>query len=431
LKTLIELKEIEEEKKLILVLGDSPLSPSGVGSQLQIVIRALLSTGRYKFYCLGGAIKHKNYNAIKTEEFGDDLIIQPVDGYGTPDMIRSILNQMKPDMLLFMTDPRFFTWLWMIEHEIRPHIPMIYFHVWDNYPYPKFNKRLYESNDFIVTISKLTDDVVRTVAPSVRTKRLGHSVNMDIFRKFSKVEKDKLINEISIPSEDLKKKTIFFWNSRNARRKQSGTVIWWFKEFLNQVGDDKAMLIMHTDTKDSNGQDLDAIVHDLGLGNGQVFFSRQKIPQEAMAAYYNIADFTINISDAEGFGLSAVESLACETPIIVTMTGGLQEQVTDGEQFFGVGIEPSSKTIIGGQDVPYIYEDRISEGDFVDACIKMHNLSEDERQKLGERCREHVEKNYNFDEYCDNWVEVVEEVIEEFGSWETRKGYQSWRNINI
>ena len=37
---------------------------------------------------------------------------------------------------------------------------------------------------------------------------------------------------------------------------------------------------------------------------------------------------TVGISDAEGFGLSTFESLACETPIVVTMTGGLQEQVT-------------------------------------------------------------------------------------------------------
>ena len=69
---------------------------------------------------------------------------------------------------------------------------------------------------------------------------------------------------------------------------------------------------------------------------------------------YNMADCTINISDAEGFGLGTLESLACGTPIIVNMTGGLQEQVTDGEEWFGIGIEPASKAIIGSLDVPYI-----------------------------------------------------------------------------
>ena len=36
---------------------------------------------------------------------------------------------------------------------------------------------------------------------------------------------------------------------------------------------------------------------------------------------YNMADVTVSISDAEGFGLSIAESLACQTPCIVNMTG--------------------------------------------------------------------------------------------------------------
>ena len=78
-----------------------------------------------------------------------------------------------------------------------------------------------------------------------------------------------------------------------------------------------------------------------------------------------MADTTINISDAEGFGLATLESLSCGTPILITMTGGLQDQITDGETWFGVGLEPCSKTVIGSQQVPYIYEDRISKRIFL------------------------------------------------------------------
>ena len=52
---------------------------------------------------------------------------------------------------------------------------------------------------------------------------------------------------------DTEKRFIFFWNNRNARRKMSGSVLWWFKEFLDEVGHDKAALIMHTDPKDPHG----------------------------------------------------------------------------------------------------------------------------------------------------------------------------------
>ena len=113
---------------------------------------------------------------------------------------------------------------------------------------------------------------------------------------------------------------------------------------------------------------------------------------QKLGALYNIADCTINVSDAEGFGLATLESLSCGTPIIVNMTGGLQEQVTNGEDWFGIGIEPVSKALIGSQQVPYIYEDRIGEEDFINALTKMYEMSKEDRDKLGMAGRDHVIK---------------------------------------
>ena len=108
------------------------------------------------------------------------------------------------------------------------------------------------------------------------------------------------------------------------------------------------------------------------------------------------------------------------------MTGGLQEQVTDGENWFGIGIEPSSKSVIGSQQVPYIYEDRISKEDFKAALHKIYNMTSEERRSLGKLGRSHVEKNYSFEGYCEKWVEIMTEVHEKHGSWETRKNYVGW-----
>ena len=134
------------EKIKILTLSDHPLSPSGVGTQTRYMIEGLLKTGKYQFISFGGAIRHESHEPIATEEYGDDWVIYPVDGYGEADHVRSIITNEKPDVLWFMTDPRFWGWLWMIENEIRPHVPMVYYHVWDNYPYPTFNKKYYDSN---------------------------------------------------------------------------------------------------------------------------------------------------------------------------------------------------------------------------------------------------------------------------------------------
>jgi glycosyltransferase involved in cell wall biosynthesis len=412
-----------KEKKKILILSDNPLVPSGVGTQTKYMIEALLDTGQYQFFCLAGAIKHNDYSLQTVQPYGEDWLIKPVNGYGNPEIIRSILRDYKPDVIWFMTDPRFYTWLWDIENEIRPSVPMVYYHVWDNYPYPTFNKKFYNSNDVVCTISKVTDDIVKTVAPETTSVWIPHTVDHEVFKKQKPENRAKVRKEITNTTSE---KMIFFWNNRNARRKQSGTLIYWFKAFLDKVGHDKACLVMHTEPKDQNGQDLEKILENLNLVQGEVLLSTVKIPPKELAEIYSAADCTINISDAEGFGLSTLESLACETPIIVNMTGGLQEQVTDGKNWFGIGIEPISKCVIGSQDVPWIYEDRINKEQFMKAMLEFYNTPEDEREKLGAMGRKHVLDNYNISSYASKWRTLFEYITNELGSWDTRKNYKSW-----
>ena len=415
------------EKKKILVIADSPLAPSGVGTQTKYMIEGMLKTGEFSFVCMAGAIKHENYQPQRVEPYMDDWIIHPVDGYGNPQILRDMISHYRPDALWFMTDPRFYIWLWEMEDEIRQNMPMIYYHVWDNYPYPKFNKLYYDSNDTICTISKVTDDIVRNVSPEVDCIRVQHTVDTEIFKKREFTEYEEFLENIK-----GKGKMVFFWNNRNARRKQSGTLIFWFKEFLDKVGHDKACLVMHTEPHDPNGQNLPHIIDTLGLDKGQVVLSVAKVQPEQLSRLYSMADCTINIADAEGFGLGTLESLACETPIIVTMTGGLQEQVTDGkDNWFGIGIQPSSKAVIGSQDVPYIYEDRISKEDFLEAIEDFYNMSKDERDEMGRKGREYVIQNYGIDTYVENWRKAFEKVFDTCGSWDTRKNYDKWEMFEL
>ena len=411
------------EKKKILFISDHPLAPSGVGNQTKYVIETLLETGRYKAICLGGAMKHLDYAPQKVSPWGEDWTVYPIDGYGTPEMIRSVLFNERPDMIWFMTDPRFYEWLWSMENEIRPHVPMVYYHVWDNYPLPTYNKKFYESTDVIASISKVTYDIVDKVAPKVENHYLPHAVDSRVFMPLSASDINELKNK-QFGEND--KRITFFWNNRNARRKMSGSLVFWFNEFAEEVGPKNVRLLMHTNPQDPNGQDLAEIISRIGANDGRILISKEKVSPEILASMYNMADCTINISDAEGFGLATLESLSCQTPIIVNMTGGLQEQVTDGKQWFGIGIEPVSKAIIGSQKVPFIYEDRISKDDFKAALHKIYNMSPDQRKFLGMKGRGHVIQNYNFDSFRKQWVDLIDSVVEKHGSWNSRKGYQAW-----
>tara|TARA_R100001086_G_scaffold207681_1_gene123486 strand:- start:1914 stop:2867 length:954 start_codon:yes stop_codon:yes gene_type:complete len=311
-------------------------------------------------------------------------------------------------------------------------MPFVYYHVWDNFPPPMYNKKFYDSTDFIATISKLTDQIVEKVAPDVEREYVPHAVDSKWFYQMdidkTKRNRKKIFND-QLYDDNGNEKMLFFWNNRNARRKQSGYLIWCFKEFLEKVGRDKAVLMMHTDPKDVHGQDLEKIANDLGLTNSEVVFSITKLFPEQLSALYNAADCTINISDAEGFGLATLESLSCGTPIIVNMTGGLQEQVTDGENWFGIGIEPCSRSVIGSQMVPYIYEDRLHKEDILDALETMYDAWKENTEKYkkwSELGKMHIDKNYNFKNFEKQWVKIMEEIHEKHGSWETRKGYKSW-----
>ena len=363
------------EKKTILVLADHPLAPSGVGTQTRNFIETLIVTGKYRFVCFGGAIKHPSY---------------------------------EPQ---FITDDRWGEKDWVV------------YPVWDNYPPPKYNGKWYRSTDVVASISKVTHDIVDKVAPEVENHYIPHAVNDKVFRKVEQEHINKFIEE-NFPEHSGR--TIFFWNNRNARRKHSGTLVSWFNKFAEEVGPENVCLIMHTDPKDPNGQDLHQLIEDMDMGDGRIILSTKKLPPEVLSMMYNMADCTINISDAEGFGLATLESLSCGTPIIVNMTGGLQEQVTDGDQWFGIGIEPSAKALIGSQTVPYIYEDRISEEQFLGAMRTFYNMSTKERAHLGMLGMKHVRNNYNYDDFQKNWLNLIEDITERFGSWDTRKGYKAW-----
>jgi glycosyltransferase involved in cell wall biosynthesis len=418
---------MSEKKIKVLTISDHPLLPSGVGIQTKQVIQALLETGRYEVVSLGGAIQHPDYTPTRTQEWGDKWTIYPVDGYGDQNMIRSFIHGMKPDIIYFMTDPRFYEWLWDIEDEIRPYTPLVYYHVWDNYPYPTYNSKWYNSTDVVASISKVTSDIVQTVSPEVEEAYIPHAVDTEIFRRYEKDDHESRERvKVKLGEINNNGRFLFFWNNRNARRKQSGSLLFWFKDFLDKVGHDKAQLLMHTDLNDPNGQPLGQLANHLGLIDGQVVFSTQKVDPLHMADFYNMADCTLNISDAEGFGLATLESLSCSTPIIVNMTGGLQEQVTDGENWFGIGIKPASSSVIGSLTVPWIHEDRVSKEDFIDSLTKMMEMKKKEREKLGDLGREHVMKNYSFDVFNKSWVSLMDSTYENRGSWENRKMYTRW-----
>lgn len=433
------------DKKKILFLSDHPLVPSGVGIQAKQLIEGLLATGKYRFVCLGGALKHPDMRPQKVnpEKYGDDWLIYPVEGHGNKDIVRQMLNFEKPDAIFMFTDPRFFVWLWEMEDEVRSVCPLVYWHVWDNDPTPKFNKIFYDSTDSIAALSLKTYGLLQDIGyEKDRFTYIPHAVSKECFKPLQEEEVQKYKRDHLGPHAD--KKFILFWNNRNARRKMTGDVIGTFAKFAQQVGKENVALMMHTAVHDPEGQDILAVAEMYGVSKNLIV-SEQRIEAGQMNMLYNVVDCTMNIANNEGFGLGTLESLSSGTPIIVHMTGGLQFQIGDWwdgitdytnqdkltaiakkkwstreGKWFGIPVFPASRSCTGSQPIPYIYDDRVAHEDVVKALVRVYEMGRTKRKELGLQAREWVMEKFNEQKLIADFDSFIQKTMDRCASSKNR-----------
>ena len=408
------------EKKKILILSDHALSTSGVGCQTRFLANGLIETGRWTVRQFGAAIKHTDYTPVKVN---DDFIIKPVDGFGTPQLLKTTLAVEKPDVLLLFTDPRFFIWLWEMEEEVHQICPIAYWHVWDNRPVPMFNKVLYDSTDLINCHSYDTYEYVKELAPG-RTNFIPHAVPKEVFHPMKKW--DVKTQKAAVLGHERSNHFTGFWVNRNAKRKRPADLLWAWSIFLKNLeekhGHKNATLLMHTDPEDAEGPNLYGVVEMLDIKEN-VVFSVERIEFEKMNVLHNICDFTINVSYAEGFGLSTLEAMMCAKPIIAIQTGGQKRQVVDHrdgtENGFALPVE--FKTLVGSQNVPYIYEDYCSVETIADRMMKMYELGPEGREALGKKAQEYAFSEFALDDTISKWDKTLTDLTE---NW--KKNYTRW-----
>ena len=391
---------MSNKKFKVLVLSDHALSTSGVGTQTRHLINGMIKKGCWSFRQFGAAIKHQNYDTVVVNE---DFIIKPIDGFGDPDLLRVTLASEKPDLLFIFTDPRFFEWLFKIEDEIHQVCPVVWWHVWDNYPYPYFNDKFYAGTDSICCHSHLT---------------------------YTMIKENKTQAKEAIFGKERSDHFVGIWVNRNAKRKRPNDAILSWKLFLDNLekkeGHRNAILIMHTEPNDHEGPNLFATTKALGLENN-VFFSRDRVEFDKMNVLYNISDFCFTLSYAEGFGLSTLEAMMTGTPIIAPMTGGLTRQAVDhrDDSHNGVAMPIELRTLVGSQSVPYIYEDYVNNNSVADAIMKLYQMNPEERKQLSEKVFEYATTQFSYDNVVNMWHDNMLQTIEKF------KSYKAWEKITF
>ena len=417
-------------KKKILLMSDDLRMHSGVATVSKDIVFETLN--EYDWVQIGGAINHPEKGKIIDMSQGLDdfgikngyLKIFPVDGYGNEDILREVIEMEKPDAILHYTDPRFWIWFYNMEAEIRQTMPIFYYNIWDDLPDPQYNTNYYKSSDLLMGISKQTYGINKRLLPEYEDWQITYVPHGISPRRFFKMEDD----DVKILDFDAKhgmadKKFKILYSNRNIRRKQPGDVLLAYKYFMDELTTEQqkeCVLIFHCTPKDENGTDLPRIKKHL-IPDYDICFSydadNRAFNDGEMNTLFNSADVYINLASNEGFGLGSCEAMTVGTPIIVNVTGGLQDQcgfkkngkyltpedyVELGSNHEGVYKEhgdwafpvyPSNRSLQGSIPTPYIWDDRCKPEDAAVQLRKLYDMGRSERKRLGALGTEFCEKN--------------------------------------
>ena len=172
---------------------------------------------------------------------------------------------------------------------------------------------------------------------------------------------------------------------------------------------------------------------------------------------YNMVDVTINMASNEGFGLGTAESLKAGTPIIVNVTGGMQDQVgfkikdklvtaedykeiksfhddrkwkdnpdlTWGE--WAKPVWPSTRALMGSIPTPYIFDDRCRWDDVADRIKEWYDMGVEKRNACGLKGNEFVKSDevmITSKAMSQNFIDHMDRAFEE---WKPRKPFSIFK----
>ena len=444
----------KEDRKKILLLCDDIRMHSGIATMAREIVVG--TSHHFNWLNLGAAINHpeagKGFDISaevnRLTGLEDSYVrVLPNNGYGDAMQIRALIAQEKPDAIFIFTDPRYWTWLFEIEREIRNEIPLMYLNIWDDYPAPLYNKPYYESCDLLMAISKQTKNINEIVlgeaAKDKLLKYVPHGINHEHFFPMTSVEDIKNLDQFKkdlFQGKDIE--FVAFFNSRNIRRKSPGDVILSYRMFCDMIGEEKAKkcaLVMHTQAVDENGTDLYAVREALCDDHVNVFFSQNKLDTPQMNLLYNVADVGLLITSNEGWGLSLTETMMTGRMIIANVTGGMQDQMRfehDGKWIdftpefpsnhrktvkdcgdWAVPVFPSNISLVGSVPTPYIFDDRCAPEDVAKAICEVYDMPKEEREAKGLLAREWVtsdESGMSARQMCENVIDAMNQSFEKF-----------------
>lgn len=201
-----------------------------------------------------------------------------------------------------------------------------------------------------------------------------------------------------------------------------------FKMFLEEVGEDNAMMYLHSNIQGKNSFNLSYMIPRLGLGDNVKLVNqgqyRWGLPEKQLAALYSASDVLLNCTSGEGFGLPIIEAFSCETPVIGTGFSSMPELISgeegeikheEGEESF---ITEDRGILVPTWDVEptlgkHSWRRTVRAEDIKEALLWAYENREDLKE-MGVNARTWAEANCSWDVIAPQWFEFFDRYEDEF-----------------
>ncbi len=132
---------------------------------------------------------------------------------------------------------------------------------------------------------------------------------------------------------------------------------------------------------------LQSLCRELGLDEIVLFLGKRD--QNSLPYYYSAAEVVVMPSHYESFGMVALESMACGTPVIASQVGGLAYLVRDGETGFFVPAE---------------------DPEALAAKLRLLFVNHQLRERFGNQAEEYAQ-NFNWETITSRIVDLYQDLI--------------------
>ncbi|ADQ13554.1 glycosyltransferase [Halanaerobium hydrogeniformans] len=238
----------------------------------------------------------------------------------------------------------------------------------------------FSSLNTIISDKAASNAIKMNITNKDKLKVIYNGVDVEVFEDYSQMaERKKIIKELNLEND------IPILLSVGNLSKQKGYPVL-FKA-LEKLKDKNKSFYLLIAGKGKLENQLKELVKKYDMKN-EIYFlgTRRDIPQ-LMAA----ADFFVMSSHWEGLPVVLLEAMASGLPVIYTNVGGVG-QVIDSN--FGYLVTPDD------------------ENELADKIIEMINLSDSERNKMGEYARGKVKREYSIDNMVENFVKLYDELMQ-------------------